>query len=198
MLTLYVARDRRDARRYDTGSVLCINLCDALRTVEVNIVECPLARHPHWLVGTPTLHGHESNDVWKGHEAVAHLQHLALREAEARGAERARTKKRDSSSKSSVLTPTMHLRPEESRSSPSDEAAHESVGPDLPSIEENIWESRIADDDGDDDDGNDEASGVGVRKLSQDDLQSALQRTRPPPAHPSTGETVPSITPLKD
>lgn len=192
MLTLYVARDRRDARRHDTGSVLCINLCDALRTVDVQIVECPLARHPHWLVGTPTLHSHESNDVWRGHEAVAHLQHLALQEAEARGAERARTKKRDSSSKSSVLTPTMHLRPEESRS-PSNEAAHTSVGSDLPSIEESIWESRIADDDGDD-----EASGVGVRKLSQDDLQSALQRTRPPPAHPSTSETVPSITPLKD
>jgi hypothetical protein len=167
-MQLFVARDRRDKRRHDVGSVLCLNLLehldDSVRVTEVT----RSTRNPPWLVGTPTLHL-STGEILKGHEAVVALQTLALRAAEERGANAPKEKKR-----SAGITPSVNLRPERraepERSEPErselERSEHESI--------EMLWETQIIE--------GDEPSEES-RKLSGDDLARAMQ-SRQAPAQP--------------
>lgn len=78
MFTLYVARDRRDPARHDTGSVLCLQLLPHLAPDTVSIEECTSKRHPAWCRGTPTLYDIGTGDVWEGFDAIEALQTMAL------------------------------------------------------------------------------------------------------------------------
>lgn len=84
--TLYVARDKRQSSRHDVGSVLCLQLVEAVSpALKVTVHQCDNARdRPPWLTGTPTLH-EDNGSKSQGFEAVQRLQTIAMEVAEARG-----------------------------------------------------------------------------------------------------------------
>ena len=81
--SLYVARERRAPERYDLGSTLCLNVLDLLPEGAIEVVECtpPIAECPTWLIGTPTVHVHSTEDVHRGYAALSALQRLAVEQA---------------------------------------------------------------------------------------------------------------------
>ena len=82
---LYVARDKRRPQRHDLGSVLCLRVLDLLPRGTVQVHECRRGeRRAPWLAGTPTL-ALEGGEVLRGHQALEHLQRLAVHLAAERG-----------------------------------------------------------------------------------------------------------------
>lgn len=80
MASLYVARDKRRQHQHDLGSVLCLNVLDLLPKTSVEVVECiaPMEDAPSWLFGTPTVHFHETDEVYRGHAALSALERAAV------------------------------------------------------------------------------------------------------------------------
>lgn len=82
---LYVARDKRIPQRHDLGSVLCLRALELMPPGTIKVHECrPQERRASWLAGTPTL-ALEGGEVLRGHQALEHLQRLAVQLAETRG-----------------------------------------------------------------------------------------------------------------
>lgn len=99
MAVLYVARDRRVPTRHDVGSVLCLELVDAIaHTHPISVVDVSEANaRPPGVAGTPTLREASGEQV-VGFAAVQRLQAWALEAAEARGrASVAKSKKQGAS-----------------------------------------------------------------------------------------------------
>lgn len=189
MFTLYVSRDKHSQQRLDVGSILCVNLLEHLPNYVINVEECNARMtKPKWLIGTPTLYNEETADVLRGNEAVLFLQRLALQEAESRGMKQTKKQSSNNTTGRSVMTPGVHLRPEQSQKL--NEESHEE---DVDQQKEesntgNLWESRIEE--------VDEEDSVEMKKLNQDDLHRALQNRRPPSAQAT--ENAPPLPPLKD
>lgn len=184
-MELYVARDKRDRSRHDLGSVLCLQTLQDLPAVAVHDVTTAAPTHrPSWLVGTPTLHNARTGEVWRGHQALTHLQQLALHHAEARGAARGGASN-DASERRAIAAP----------SAPS---AHRAVGPSAPSAPsapetpdddvDNLWDTRIVEE---------EEEAAADRKLTSDDLSRALT-ARGPPSQPVSEQPPPPLPPLSD
>ena len=172
--TLYVARDKRDPTRHDTGSVLCLQLVDVVAPLlEVSVEESDGKRKPPWLVGTPTLR-EDSGEMSQGFQAIQRLQTIALNAAEARGAAGAKSSKRRPEAINGRAT-----------SAPAAPAPTPAPAPPAGGADDDLWQPRIDEND------------VEVEenpKISSEDLARAnasrqassvtLQQTpRAPPSH---------------
>ena len=81
--TLYVARDRRNRRRHDVGSVLCLRVVQEYLD-DVSVVDCDAStRVPAYVRGTPTVVDEATGDMFTGHNAVQHLHSMAVASAAA-------------------------------------------------------------------------------------------------------------------
>ena len=186
---LFVARDKKDAHRHDVGSVLCINLANALNdSVSIDVVECRKSTPglPEWLTGTPTIQNMTSRELFRGHEAVSLLQQLSIACAEERGANR---KKNAPGANRTRPSPGVQLRPpDHTHATPDTPAsAHGAWGEAEEDGGEQLWESRI--------DESEEADATETRKLSSEDLSRAVQE-RSLPTHQDPGPQQPPLPPI--
>ena len=91
MFTLYIATDRRNPRRYDLGSVLCLKTIQNVPRDQVLTVDCDaIQSRPMFLKGTPTLVDESTHEIYTGHNALDRLQILSLYHAEQFGASQTR------------------------------------------------------------------------------------------------------------
>ena len=82
--TLYVAHDAKRPDRYAVGSALCLRTLELLPDGIVDVQEVfrgNREEYPPWLTGTPTLAPIDGGDVWRGHNALAKLQQIAVESA---------------------------------------------------------------------------------------------------------------------
>lgn len=164
MFTLYIAKDKRNHRRHDLGSVLCLKTLQHIPRGEVKTVDCDdLTSRPSFLSGTPTLVDESTGEMYTGHNALDRLQMLSLYHAEQYGAsqtnnEPEKPKKRENPVERNVETAET----------------------------DDLWESTI-------DATSQEDEPVGERKLTSDDLarvvserQTSVQSigTKNPPPPP--------------
>lgn len=157
---LHVARDKRHPARHDLGSVLCLNVLELLppETVQVREWDDPRAPRPAWLTGTPTLVT-PKDEVFRGHQALAYLQRLAVDMA------KATTQPRPSKARPSppsAANPQQREAAPPSVSSPptgDDDPEDGGVG--------SLWETRIVDDATEEDEP--------TRKITGDDLARAMR-----------------------
>ena len=78
---LYVAHDSKHPDRYAIGSALCLRSLELIPEGLVEVEEVfreNRSAYPPWLTGTPTLAPSSGGDVWRGHNAVAKLQQIAV------------------------------------------------------------------------------------------------------------------------
>ena len=106
-LTLYVSTDRKRTGRHDVGSVLCLHTAEALTAPPEVHDARSIAVRPAWLTGTPTLVDSVGN-VWRGFEAVAHLQSLALADAQRSGLAQSRSANTNSTARSHTNSNQTH------------------------------------------------------------------------------------------
>lgn len=178
-MELYVAADKRQPQRHDVGSILCLRALDLLPASHAPAVRDATAvrPRPQWLVGTPTLRLPDG-DTLRGHEAVEHLQRLAVELARAEAAAPKTTR-----------PPPRPLAPAPvglvaARAAPP-AATPPLVDDDVDDEVDALFASRIADDGDDDGD-------VGARKITGDDLARALRaREASAPSGPPAGAPPP-------
>lgn len=80
---LYIASERSSPERFCTGSRLCLHLMENLPHGYITLTNCDEMRRagrpfPSWLTGTPTLVPDDTNEIYRGQDAVVHLMNLAL------------------------------------------------------------------------------------------------------------------------
>lgn len=176
---LYTAQDKRDATRQCIGSNLCIGLLEYLPESSVDVKNCDDMRRsnapfPTWLIGTPTLVSVASSEIFRGQQAVRHLQDVVVTYVE----RTART-----ASSSTAKDTSRHANPPQYVPS----HAHSQSGEDEPELSE-LWEVGIvSEEDG-------ESNGMS-RKVTGDDLAKEVARRQqsmtqtipaaPPPPPPS-------------
>jgi hypothetical protein len=79
MFTLYVARDKMKADRHDIGSILCLQVLELMPSRDVKVVDVSNIRSPPiWLTGTPTLVHENSDEVWRGNQALSRMQSMLI------------------------------------------------------------------------------------------------------------------------
>lgn len=169
MYTLYISRDKSRPERFDVGSILCLNLFEALPEGSVVVRECTKEDRPSNVHGTPTLISDSA--YFTGHEALQHITQMALGEAERRG--RVSVPKETETSKRvrrSVPPPATVQRLQQTRSG---EENGPPMHPSLDASEDDgstmmLWESRISEDDT-------EGDTVSNGKITTEDLARAVQ-----------------------
>ena len=177
-LALYVARDKRCPQRHDLGSVLCMQLANQLPAgaVEVVAVET-LASRPAWLQGTPTLVAEAA--MYRGHQALTHLQQLVVEHAAPRKPARAASARQ--------------ARPAAGQARPAAQATRPAAPPAQPAEEEMpaLWESAMLDEDDDEP--------PTSRKITSEDLARAVQeRAAATAVAPATASAPPPPPPPID
>jgi hypothetical protein len=184
--TLYVARDKHVETRHDLGSVLCMQTLEYLPSTMVEVVSCDTmtARaRPSWLIGTPTLHALDTGEVWRGHQAHARLQRLAVDGKST--APRKRGAVGGGPGGAPRGGPPSGGGPAPRGGPPSGGPGDEAVDDEL----DGLWGSTLPDEE--------ETEGVGEsHKLTSEDLARVLQ-TRPPPTQLAEKDA-PSLPPMKD
>ena len=178
-LALYVARDKRCPQRHDLGSVLCMQLANQLPAgaVEVVAVET-LASRPAWLQGTPTLVAEAA--MYRGHQALTHLQQLVVEHAAPRKPARAASARQ--------------ARPAAGQARPAAQPTARPAAPPAQPAEEEmpaLWESAMLDEDDDEP--------PTSRKITSEDLARAVQeRAAATAVAPATASAPPPPPPPID
>lgn len=175
MFTLYVARDKRNPRRHDIGSVLCMKTLNNIPNDEVTTIDCSdIASRPNFIRGTPTLVDRETNEIYTGHSALDRLQLLSLYHAEQHGISQASQPKKTDAHIRTGIQQVPALREEEEGK------------------RDHLWETNLTED-MEGEEGGQKSPAMGERKLTSDDLarivgerqtqmqQGAAPKISPPP-----------------
>lgn len=162
MHTLYVARDKKKPQQHDLGSVLCLRMLDLIPHDAVDVQDCDGMRSkPQWLTGTPTLTDAQGQ-VYRGHQALSKLQHLAVDLARPPPEEKRRPAQRPQRLASAVQ---LREEPHAAPSAPPDEAPPDEAPPDQEVA--SLWDTRI--------DETEQEDELSTRKVTTEDLARAVR-----------------------
>lgn len=169
-VVLYVARNKRNPSQYDLGSALCLRVLDLIPAELVELRDCDAMRdeRPTWLTGTPTLVASSGGNVFRGHQALAQLQRIAVDAAERRGtpAKPASSTEATSARRNGTTMPNVQLR-DERQSRGTAPAPAQQEGDEEEGLPADLWTS-MGDYDNEDED-------TSTRKITSDDLAKALR-----------------------
>ena len=184
---LYVARDKKNSKQHDIGSVLCMQALEFVPQQVVEMQEChsQTRGNPEWLIGTPTLFELDSGRVFRGHHALTHIQRISVEHATHQ------TTSKQAKKPAYATPPPPQLQPSESgdRFSGGEDTGDNDMA-------EMLWESQVHEEEAEDEEEGDPFS----RKLTSDDLSRAVNaRTTAPSSAPQSGGSEVALPPaLKD